>query len=97
MTYLQLALNYIPAVVTHGNTLTMQTYSKWYTPAFILGEWPKRIKMRREVDAVKELLKFGDGETEQDKPPKRETNNAVIKLPPQVEYAENENRQMMFA
>jgi hypothetical protein len=56
MTYLQLALNHIPAIVTHGNTLTMQTYSRWYTPAFILGGWANRIKMYNAIEGTKSLL-----------------------------------------
>ena len=32
MAYIQLSLYGIPAVVVHGNTLTMETWSHWYTP-----------------------------------------------------------------
>lgn len=32
MAYIQLTLYQIPAVVIHGNTLTMETWSYWYTP-----------------------------------------------------------------
>lgn len=32
MAYIQLSLYGIPAVVIHGNTLTMETWSRWYTP-----------------------------------------------------------------
>ena len=32
MAYIQLSLYGIPAVVIHGNTLTMETWSQWYTP-----------------------------------------------------------------
>lgn len=32
MAYIQLALYEIPAVVVHGNTLTMEEWSRWYTP-----------------------------------------------------------------
>ena len=39
MCYLQLALYGIPAVVIHGNTLTMETWSKWYTPVWIIHGW----------------------------------------------------------
>lgn len=39
MTYIQLSLCGIPAIVTHGNTLTMETYSEWYTPAFVADKW----------------------------------------------------------
>lgn len=36
MTYLQLALAGIPAVIYHRNTLTMETWDKWETPAYIM-------------------------------------------------------------
>ena len=39
MTYLQLALYGVPAVVIHGNFITMQEYSRWYTPIYILHGW----------------------------------------------------------
>ncbi|MDO5123122.1 MAG: N-6 DNA methylase [Eubacteriales bacterium] len=32
MAYIQLSLYGIPAVVIHGNTLTMENWSQWYTP-----------------------------------------------------------------
>ena len=47
MCYLQLALYGIPAVVIHGNTLTMERWSAWYTPVYIIHGW--RWKAQREV------------------------------------------------
>lgn len=35
MAYIQFALYEIPAVVIHGNTLTMEEWSRWYTPCAI--------------------------------------------------------------
>ena len=35
MTYLQLALAGVPAIVCHQNTLTNELWSVWKTPAFI--------------------------------------------------------------
>lgn len=45
MTYLQLSLLHIPAIVVHGNTLTGEVWGVWYTPAHIMGGW--RWKLRR--------------------------------------------------
>lgn len=39
ITYLQLALYGVPAVVIQGNTLTLEEYSRWYTPAYMLNRW----------------------------------------------------------
>lgn len=50
MTCLNLSLNGIPAVVIHGNTITLQKFSRWYTPAYLLGKWVWR-----------EPMLFGDG------------------------------------
>jgi type I restriction-modification system DNA methylase subunit len=46
MAYVQLSLLHIPAVVVHGDTLRMEEFSHWYTPAHIMGLWD--YKLRRE-------------------------------------------------
>jgi type I restriction-modification system DNA methylase subunit len=46
MTYLQLALAGVPAVVIHGNTLTLEEWSHWFTPMYVLGGW--RFKTNKE-------------------------------------------------
>ena len=43
MTYVQLTLLHIPAVVIWGNTLAMESRARWYTPAHILGGWGRRL------------------------------------------------------
>lgn len=43
MTYIQLSLYDIPAIVAHGNTLAMEINSEWYTPAFVVDEWYKKL------------------------------------------------------
>ena len=39
MTYVQLSLYGIPAVVKHKDTLSMKTWSVWYTPVYMLNKW----------------------------------------------------------
>lgn len=39
MTYIQLSLYGIPAVVIHGDTLELKELGRWYTPAYLLGNW----------------------------------------------------------
>lgn len=39
MCYLQLSLYGIPAVIIHGNTLTVEEWSRWYTPVYMLNGW----------------------------------------------------------
>ena len=43
MTYLQLALAGVPAIVKHQNSLTRETWSIWRTPAFML-QYPRFMK-----------------------------------------------------
>lgn len=47
MAYFQFALLHIPAVIVHGNTLALEEYSHWYSPAHIMGGWTW--KLRRQV------------------------------------------------
>lgn len=42
MCYLQLSLYGIPAAVIHGNSLSNEVWSTWYTPVYIFGGWSWR-------------------------------------------------------
>jgi hypothetical protein len=44
MTYLQLSLLGVPAIVYEGNTLTMEMRGRWYTPAHIMGMWDNKLR-----------------------------------------------------
>lgn len=56
MTYLQLSMMHIPAIVVHGNALTLEVWGMWYTPAHILGGWGAKLRQRRQADALREVL-----------------------------------------
>ena len=56
MAYVQFALLHIPAVVIHGNSLALQEYDHWHTPAHVMGGWVERLRQIRMIDRVKELL-----------------------------------------
>jgi type I restriction-modification system DNA methylase subunit len=45
MAYVQLALLHIPAVIVHGNSLSLEEHARWYTTAHILDGW--RLKLAR--------------------------------------------------
>lgn len=47
MCYIQLSLMGIPAVVIHGNPLTLEEWSSWYTPFHILNGWSSRLENRK--------------------------------------------------
>jgi len=45
MAYIQLSLYGIPAVVVHGNTITLEEWSHWYTPIYVVNAWDLRRKL----------------------------------------------------
>lgn len=50
MTYLQLSLAGIPAIIYHRDGLTLETWDRWETPAYIF-QWPRfRSILRGETD-----------------------------------------------
>ena len=56
MAFLQLSLLHIPAIVVHGNSLSMEVWGHWFTPAHVLGGWSHRLSARRAEDAMRELV-----------------------------------------
>ena len=48
MCYLQLSLLGIPAVVIHGNSLTLEEWSRWYTPIYVLDGWNWRKQKQQQ-------------------------------------------------
>lgn len=42
MAYIQFTLMHLPAVVVHGNSLTLEEFGHWYTPAHVMGAWSLR-------------------------------------------------------
>jgi hypothetical protein len=61
MAYLQFALLHIPAVIVHGNTLSLEEFGRWYTPAHIMGGWTWKTRCEpegsHEIEAVPEPAK----------------------------------------
>lgn len=47
MTYIHLTLLGVPAVISHGDTLTGEVHDHWPTPAHVLGLWDRRIALQR--------------------------------------------------
>ena len=50
MTYVQLSLRGVPAIVTVGDVLRMTYTADWYTPTHILGGWGHRLRRGRDHD-----------------------------------------------
>ncbi|GAB3943901.1 hypothetical protein GCM10029976_067200 [Kribbella albertanoniae] len=66
MAYIHLSLLHVPAVVHRRNTLTMETFDSWRTPAHILGGWGWKF---RHADAVERAQKLLDSAPQSDSPP----------------------------
>lgn len=56
MTYLQLALLHVPAIVIQGNALSLEVFDTWYTPAHILGGWSRRLHQQHTISDAAQLL-----------------------------------------
>jgi len=52
MTYLQLSLAHVPAIIVHGNSLSLAEWSHWFTPAHIVGGWNFRLRAQRQHSAA---------------------------------------------
>lgn len=52
MCYVQLSLLHVPAVVLHGNTLSLEMHSAWKTPAHIMGGWWYKLRRTEPVVAL---------------------------------------------
>lgn len=61
MTYVQLSLLGLPALVSHRNTISMQTWSQWRTPLWWLQGFEYRERRRRDAGEciVPDLTKTG--------------------------------------
>lgn len=68
MTYVQLTLLHVPAIVIQGNALSLEVLETWYTPAHIFGGWSRRLREPQVVSDVVQLMpKMYQAEVQQDK------------------------------
>lgn len=56
MAYITLSLCHVPAIVVHGNTLSLEEWGHWVTPAHVLGRWDRRLKRTQAEQACVPLL-----------------------------------------
>lgn len=52
MSYVQLSLLHVPAVVVVGNTLAGECRERWFTPAHVLGGWSRKLAAMDVQDAT---------------------------------------------
>lgn len=56
MTFIQLSLLGIPAIVNTGNSLALTVTSTRYTPVWYINNWEARIKLHERVEAMRAFL-----------------------------------------
>ncbi|SOE97512.1 N-6 DNA Methylase [Burkholderia sp. D7] len=56
MAYIQLSLLHIPAVVVHGNALSLDVWGMWYTPAHVIDGWKWKLRRREAESQARALL-----------------------------------------
>lgn len=64
MTYIQFSLYGIPAVVTHGNSMTMEEWSHWYTPAYLMGRWQQKLLTESSTEGNNKEAKIMNEQSE---------------------------------
>ena len=62
MTYIQLSLYGIPAIVTHGNSLTNEKWSQWYTPIYVMHGWQFKNNHMTETEKTQPIKKAAGAE-----------------------------------
>lgn len=83
MAYLQLSLYGIPAKIIHGNSLTGEQWSIWYTPTYIVGLWALR-----EGTTIEDVAKAVESKKEEIVP-------QVVEIPQEeIELKVDENGQI---
>ncbi len=85
MAYLQLSLYGIPAKIIHGNSLTGEQWSVWYTPTYIVGLWALRESMTikdvaRAVESRNEEIKSKSSEIPQELTELKVGKNGQVRL-----------------
>jgi hypothetical protein len=55
MAYVQFSLLHIPAVIIHGDTLSLKEYSHWHTPAHILDGWDWKLLRLPKAETPHEI------------------------------------------
>lgn len=59
MAYIQLSLLHVPAIVVHGNSLSLEVRGHWVTPAHVLGGWDRRLHSSADGEGVARQVTAG--------------------------------------
>lgn len=102
MTYLQLALLHVPAIVIHGNALSLEEWEHWFTPAHVLGGWSARLRQREALDAMRNLVEApaAAGQVHVGQPaveaPEPQINEALYAMPKAARQAAAAGQMSLF-
>lgn len=56
MAYIQLSILGMPAVLVHGNSLSLKEWDHWYTPFHIIGGWDRKLRRGHVEDSENTLI-----------------------------------------
>lgn len=79
MAYVQLGLLHVPAIVIHGNSLSLTEWAHWVTPAHVLGGWDFRLRRLASARARENIPAEAPSSTVQPMPA-----IAVVEEPPSI-------------
>lgn len=102
MTYLLLALLHVPAIVVHGNALSLEEWEHWFTPAHVLGGWNARLRQRDALDAMRNLVEVpaAAGQAHLEQPaveaPKSDIDELLYAMPKAVRPAAAAGQMSLF-
>ena len=80
MTYLQLSLLHVPAIVIHGNSLRLEEFGHWYTPAHIMGGWNWKLRRRVERNDEQPISQIEEAPPRPDDTRKQEPPSSQLTL-----------------
>lgn len=87
--FVQFSLLHIPATVIHGNTLSLDEYSHWFTPAHILGGWGRKLAQKDQIQKLKDMVLNLDTVEK-----KSETPAPIFNPPPPAEKPKGSGTQL---
>jgi hypothetical protein len=80
MSYLQFSLLHISAVVIHGNSLSLEEFGHWYTPAHILDGWTCKLRRQTDSESPQELSRIDPVEKRPDSSRKKQAPGDQLTL-----------------
>lgn len=77
MAYVQLSIRHVPAIVVHGNALSLEEWGHWVTPAHVLGGWDRRLRRPAGAATTHAVPTVDTAGTVEDKPDRAETTHSA--------------------